>query len=58
MPFSKLNKDRPEKPFCQDCKEAMFPVLSVPLTYAPGFEDVFYECPTCHKEVKLTAIPE
>ena len=58
MPFAKPKKDRFEKPFCQDCKQDMLAVLSVPLTYAPGFEDVFYECPTCQREVKLTVIPE
>jgi hypothetical protein len=57
MPFAKSENDRPEPPRCKDCDEEMVVTLSVPLSYAPGFEDVFYECPTCKAEVKLTAIP-
>ena len=47
----------PEVPICPDCKEEMAVVLSVPVPHAAGFEDVFYQCPTCHIEVKRTAIP-
>ena len=57
MPFAKPRDDKPEVPHCPDCKTEMAAVLSVPLAYAPGFEDLFYECPTCTHEVKRTAIP-
>ena len=56
MPFAKPRDDKPEVPHCPDCKTEMAAVLSVPLAYAPGFEDVFYECPTCTHEVKRTAM--
>lgn len=57
MPIAKPKKDRPDVPICRECKEEMVSILSVPLPNATGFEDVFYECPVCKMEVKLTAIP-
>jgi hypothetical protein len=48
---------RPLVPICTDCDEEMMPVLTVPLAGASEFEDVFYECPVCKFEVKLTSIP-
>jgi hypothetical protein len=62
MPIAKPKqqrpKDRPATPVCEDCGKAMLPTLSVPLPNAPGFEDIYYECPVCKAEVKRTAIPE
>ncbi len=58
MPIAKPKKDRLDTPMCKDCRKEMVFTLSVPLPNAPGFEDVYYECPACKAEVKLTAIPE
>lgn len=48
---------RVETPVCEQCKKETVPVLSVPLPYAPGFEDIYYQCPVCKVEVKRTALP-
>lgn len=58
MPIAKPKNDRRYTPICKHCREKMIPTLSVPLQSAPGIEDVYYECPNCKAEVKLTAIPE
>ena len=57
MPFASRKKDHPNVPRCKDCKEEMIVTLRVPLPYAAGFEDVYYECPACKTEMKVTAIP-
>ena len=54
---NKPRHNKPDVPHCTDCDEDMVMTLSVPVPHAPGFDDVFYECPTCHHEVKRTAIP-
>ena len=57
MPKPQPKQYRPLVPICTDCDEEMIPVLIVPLKDASEFEDVFYECPVCKFEVKLTSIP-
>jgi hypothetical protein len=54
---AKPEKVKTDQPHCSECDQDMVVTLSVPVPHAPGFEDVFYECPTCHREVKRTAIP-
>ena len=57
MPIAKPKKNHPDAPVCKACNEEMVLILTVPVPNAPGFEDVFYECPACNAEVKITAIP-
>jgi len=61
MPKLQPKQHRPQQcpfvPICTDCNEEMIPVLTVPLKNAAEFEDVFYECPVCRFEMKLTSIP-